>query len=242
MSTDFEGKLTYRDYVAHIFTGVIFNVFLLAALFPVLPDKWWEYDFNNEFIWSLAAIPILYLEGHFIHAINRFLLVAIPKWWFIFRVKCFRRKQEKGQVNANNDSILSKYSDKHYRIAAYRLRMEWYEKIFEKCKFLFFLFLSVRISGQKIVRKDKDGDLVKIAKTEMTIRYYVLSDFFKAVGCAALISLIVAACFCNCWAVGVMFAIIFLSRQRARYFSMLYVKYRYKKKDTEEEPIEKKNG
>ena len=168
MSTDLEGKLTYRDYVAHIFTGVIFNVFLLASLFPVLPDKWWEYDFNNELIWSLAAIPVLYLEGHFIHAINRFLLVAIPKWVFIFRVKCFRRKQEKGQKKANNDSILSKYSDKHYRIAAYRLRMEWYEKIFKKCKNKESIKYYEACHPKKRFEKGKEDEFLSIVPNQFT--------------------------------------------------------------------------
>ena len=188
MNTDFEGKLTYRDYVVHIFTGVIFNVFLLAALFPVLPDKWWEYDLQNEVVWSLVAIPILYLEGQFIHTINRAVMVDVFKNWFILRVKYLRRKQEKKHGNTNDDAV-SKYSKEHYRIAACNMRMEWHEKLYQKHKFWYFLLLSARISGQKVVKKDKLGDIVKTTKTELTTRYYILSDFFKGVCCAAVLVL-----------------------------------------------------
>ncbi len=243
MNTDFEGKLTYRDYVVHIFTGVIFNVFLLAALFPVLPDKWWEYDLQNEVVWSLVAIPILYLEGQFIHTINRAVMVDVFKNWFILRVKYLRRKQEKKHGNTNDDAV-SKYSKEHYRTAAYKRRMEWHERLYKKHKFWYFLLLSARISGQKVVKKDKLGDIVKTTKTELTTRYYILSDFFKGVCCAAVLVLPFVIWLHNWLVLGIMLFIILLSRQRARFYSMMYVRFRYKKKGTkkEQETDEKANS
>lgn len=232
MNTDFDGILTYRDYVAHIFTGVIFNVFLLAALFPVLPYKWWEYDLHNEVVWSLVAIPILYLEGQFIHTINRAVMVDVFKNWFILRVKYLRRKQEKKHGNTNDDAV-SKYSKEHYRTAAYKRRMEWHERLYKKHKFWYFLLLSARISGQKVVKKDKLGDIVKTTKTELTTRYYILSDFFKGVCCAAVLVLPFVIWLHNWLVLGIMLFIILLSRQRARFYSMMYVRFRYKKKDAE---------
>lgn len=83
MNTNFDGKLEYRDYVVHLFTGILLNVFLLAALFPALPDRWWEYDLPNEIIISLIAIPILFVEGHFLLAIDRLLFIEIPSWFFL---------------------------------------------------------------------------------------------------------------------------------------------------------------
>ena len=88
-----------------------------------------------------------------------------------------------------------------------------------------------------MVRKDKDGELVKNEMTELTTRHYVLSDFFKGVCCAAVFVLPFAIWFHNWLVLGVMLFIILLSRQRARFYSMMYVKHRYKKKDTEKTGI-----
>ena len=90
MSTNIGGKLEHRNYVVHVFTGILLNVFLLAALFPALPDRWWEYDLPNEIIISLIAIPILFLEGHFLLAIDRLLFIEIPIMVFL------HQKQEIG--------------------------------------------------------------------------------------------------------------------------------------------------
>lgn len=136
MNTDFEGKLTYRDYVVHIFTGVIFNVFLLAALFPVLPDKWWEYDLNNELIWTLVAIPILFLEGHLVLAIDRLVNVEIRKLYYILRVKYLRHKHKRKRKQLKNNTVNSNGYD---RIVAYRMRMRGYNNLFNKCGIRFFL-------------------------------------------------------------------------------------------------------
>lgn len=228
---NYKENLTYRDYVVHIFTGVLFNVFMLVALFPILPDKWWEYDLQNEVVWSLVAIPILYLEGHFILAINRLVMVVPLKWYYIILVKKSRKKQKNGKKTKYD--VPSKYAEEKDRVAAYKWRMDRHEEIYQKQKVRFFLFLSARIAGQKVVRKDKDGELTKNERTELTTRYYVLSDFFKGVNCSTCLVFFVAFFLFNWWAAGAMFIIHILSRQRARYFSMLYVKYRYKKKDTE---------
>ncbi len=40
MKDYYEGSLSYRDYVVHIFTGILFNVFLLAAIWKNLPPYW----------------------------------------------------------------------------------------------------------------------------------------------------------------------------------------------------------
>ncbi len=159
-------------------------------------------------------------------------MVDVFKNWFILRVKYLRRKQEKKHGNTNDDAV-SKYSKEHYRTAAYKRRMEWHERLYKKHKFWYFLLLSARISGQKVVKKDKLGDIVKTTKTELTTRYYILSDFFKGVCCAAVLVLPFVIWLHNWLVLGIMLFIILLSRQRARFYSMMYVRFRYKKKDAE---------
>lgn len=275
-------KLTYRDYIVHIFTGVIFNVFLLVVFWPLLPANWWQYDLQNSLIWSLAAIPILFLEGHFILAIDRFFMIELFKWRFICLVKRHRRKKEKLGTTTNKDSStgqeplsdstpdnkrlrallprnfvekhhhefseinctekeekeMAPNKEIHYRIAAYKLRMKWYDELYKQCKWLFLLLFSARISGQKVIRKDKDGPLVKTKKEEkkaLSTRYYVLSDFFKGICCASVIAGIISLCTANWWAAGAIFVVFVLSKQRERFYSMLYVKERYAKKKKEED-------
>lgn len=245
-------KLTYRDYVVHIFTGILFNVFLLVVFWPLLPANWWQYDLQNSLIWSLAAIPILFLEGHFILAIDRFFMIELFKWRFICLVKRHRRKKEKLGTTTNKDSHefseinctekeekgMAPNKEIHYRIAAYKLRMKWYDELYKQCKWLFLLLFSARISGQKVIRKDKDGPLVKTKKEEkkaLSTRYYVLSDFFKGICCASVIAGIISLCTANWWAAGAIFVVFVLSKQRERFYSMLYVKERYAKKKKEED-------
>ena len=228
MGVKMEDKLTYRDFVANIFTGVLFNIFLLGVLWEKLPLQWQEYKLHNEVILSLIAIPVLYLEGHFILAIDRFFFVEIPKFCFIFRVCYFRRylRKERQKPKQQTTNI-------HYRKVAYRLRRIFRKKILNKHKILFFIFLSPRISGQRVIREDKDGYLVKSIDAKKKIRsnrYYVKSDFFRGVCCAAIITGIIAACLYNWIAVGILAGVVVLSWMRARYYSWLYVKDRYKKK------------
>lgn len=238
-----EDKLTYRDFVANIFTGVLFNIFLLGVLWEKLPLQWQEYKLHNEVILSLIAIPVLYLEGHFILAIDRFFFVEIPKYYFICAV-LFSRKT-KNQVQSQEQEPV------HYRIEAYKKRIDWYKKLYKFPdedemkryniwkilinKILFFIFLSPRIYGQRVIREDKDGSLVKsidAKKKKRSSRYYVKSDFFRGVCCAAIITGIIAACLYNWIAVGILAGVVVLSWMRARFYSLQYVKDRYEKKQT----------
>ena len=229
MSANFDGNLTYRDYVVHIFSGILFNIFLLAALFE--PD--WllgmmSKNLRNEIVLSLIAIPILYVEGHFILAIDGLFMKEIFKWYFILLVKRFRHKQEKDMQNKAEYH----HSEEHYKIVAYKLRQRWYYTMYKKNKFWFFLLLSIRISGQKVIKRDTEGVLVKVKNEDEVLptRYYVLSDFFKGVCCAACIAFVVSLCVCNWLVTGVMLLVIILARQRTRHYSMLYVKNLYKKR------------
>ncbi len=242
MSTNFDGNLSYRDYIVHIFTGILFNLFMLGAFWYSLPPYWYEYEFPHELILSLLAIPVLFLEGHFILAINRLFLVVIPQEIFMYRV-WYRQYLRKKQVLCKNKAI----EDVHYKKVANRVRIRWYKKLYQKSfisKILFFLFFSNRILGQKIVREDKEGSLIETSDTKKEAasnRYYVLSDFFKGVGTAAFIALVFAVCQHNWKVVCILLGIIILAKQRARFFSMLYVKYKYVTTKIVEEVSEKEN-
>ena len=232
MNTNFDSALTYRDYVVHIFTGVLFNIFLVAALWPIIPADWRHYEFHNEIIMSLMAIPVLFLEGHLISAIDRLFMVVPFKWYFILLVKHLRHKQEKKYSRSTYNHKRTRDRE-HYRKVAYKLRLRWYDSLLHKHPIFFFLLFSPRILGQKVVRKDKDGILIKTSKKgkkEEAKRYYVLSDFFKGCITAAFIAMGIAFFTSNWFVFIAMVCIIVLSRQRTRYYSMLYVKYRYVKR------------
>lgn len=219
MNTDFDGKLNYRDYVVHISTGLLFDVFLLAAVYPKLPPDWWEYDLQNELIWSLVAIPVLFLEGHFLLAIDRLLFVEIPSWYFGLK--------NKKDDNLDNDEYPK--DEDSQDSAPYR---HWRMEKYENCKAFFYLLFGKRVMGQMDRRRVKNEMLVKTTKENnlrKAARYDILSDFFTGVGCAAWISLLIASLQTNWCIVGCMFAIIILSWLRCRFFSSMYVKYFYKK-------------
>lgn len=217
MTADFDEKLNYRDYVVHIFTGLLFDVFLLAAIYPILPSGWWKYDLLNELIWSLIAIPILFLEGHFLLAIDRLLFVEIPSWYFGLK--------NKKDDNVDNDE----YPDDEDGQAPAPYR-HWRMKKYENCKAFFCLFFGKRIMGQMDRRRVKNEVLVKTTEENnlrKAARYDILSDFFKGVGCAAWIALFVALFQANWCIVGCMFGIIVLSWLRCRFYSFMCVKYSY---------------
>lgn len=107
MTTNFKGELSYRDYVVHVFTGIIFNVFLMLALFMSdSTPKVLTTEIPNQIIISIIAIPILFLEGHFILAIDRLLFIEIPSWYFRLkeRKKAKRNNQIDYTMNENKDS------------------------------------------------------------------------------------------------------------------------------------------
>lgn len=228
MTTNFDGKLEYRDYVVHIFTGILFNVFLLAALWPTLPDGWWKYNLHNEIIISLIAIPILFFEGHLLLAIDRLLFIEIPTWFF-----CIKNKKSfpvSGQSNKNP-----------FRTAR--------KNLYEKRPAFFTLLFGKRIIGQKVIQKAKHPDYVKTTdqeKNSVLHRYYILSDFFKGVGCAAWIALIVALIQQNKIVLVIMAAVIILSWFRTRFYSSRYAKQYYIKKSdakpTSARPIHQNNS
>lgn len=266
MSTNFDGTLTYRDYVVHIFTGILFNVFLVAVFWLQLPSNWWEYELHNGFIWAVVAIPVLFLEGHLVLAVSRIIHFEFFKVDFILSVKRYRKKQKQEAKNErqspknNNQANLfpskfvkyhyeeivekndDEYNDEdanvgqeiHYRKAAFKLRVKWEENLWRQYRWLFFILFYARISGQKIIKKDKDGPIVKTTKEnklEVASRYYVLSDFFKGVCCASFIALIMAICAHRWWVVVTMLGIYILSWLRERCFSFLYVDKAYVKKE-----------
>lgn len=231
MSETLDSKLEYRDYVVHVFSGILFDVFLLTAIWPTLPLHWWEHELHNAVVWSIIAIPVLFLEGHFILAIDRFFFIEFPSW-------CFGLKKQK----KNNDGTVEKPSDDDDQESApYR---EAREIMYQKCKTLFYLLFGKRIIGQKIIRKKNVGPLVKIKnrdKENRARRYYVMSDFFKGVGFSAWTSIIVAFALQNWHAVVILGLVIVLAWLRCRFYSRLYVKSSYKKKcNGKEEAIENK--
>lgn len=221
MNTNFDGKLEYRDYVVHVFTGILLNVFLLAALFPTLPDRWWEYDLHNEIIVSLIAIPILFLEGHFILVIDRLLFIEIPSWFFLIK-------------NKKSVSVSGQPNKSPFRNAR--------KNLYEKHPSLFIILFGKRIIGQKVIQKTKHPDYVKTTdeeKLSVLHRYYILSDFFKGVGCAAWIALIVALTQQNWIVIVIMAVVIVLSWFRTRFYSSRYAKQYYvKKSDAKQTPAQ----
>ena len=220
MSANFDGNLTYRDYVVHIFSGILFNVFLLAALYTpdtILPDSLYEIiqklDFSGEIIFSIMAIPVLFLEGHFLLAIDRFLFIELPTWYF----DCKRNK--------NSEPDNQKDAENPYCTAR--------KQLYRKFKLLFHLLFTKRIIGQRIIKEVKENCiLVKSKKgSGSSRRYYVLSDFFKGCGFAAWIALFVAFAKHNWWCVAALGAVIVLAWLRCRFYSRLYVKNTYIKKN-----------
>jgi hypothetical protein len=220
MSANFDGNLTYRDYVVHIFSGILLNMFLLAALYTpgtILPNSLYEIiqklDFSGEIILSLMAIPILFLEGHFLLAIDRFLFVELPTWYL-------DRKRNKYSKPDNHETAVYSY---------YTVR----KQLYIKSKLLFYLLFTKRIVGQRIIKEVKGNcKLVKSQKDSgLSRRYYVLSDFFKGCGLAAWIALFVAFANHNWWCVATLGAVIVLAWLRCRFYSRLYVKEKYKKKE-----------
>lgn len=231
MSETLDGKLEYRDYVVHIFSGILSDVFLLTAFWPTLPPHWWEQELHNAVVWSIIAIPVLFLEGHFIMAIDRFLFIELPSW-------CFDLKKQKKKSKGTDEKM---FDGDNQVSAPYRKARE---KLYQKCKILFHLLFGKRVIGQKIIRKEKVGPLVKIKKEDkesQTGRYYAMSDFFKGVGLSAWIAVVVAFALQNWRAVVVLCVVIVLAWLRCRFYSRLYVKYRYKKKgDGKKEAVENK--
>ncbi len=219
MKTNFDGELNYRDYVVHIFSAILFNVFLFLALKPSIPPCLWDLELHNELILTLVAIPILFLEGHFLLAIDRFLFVELFSWMFNSKNKASSIKKDE---NEDYEDPSDKYDQE---LAPYRsAREHLYDKY--KCKVLFYLLFGKRIIGQSIIREKKYGFWKAGTKNEKKrLRYDALSDFFKGVGCGAWIALIVAFTQKNWYAVAVLFGIIVLAWLRCRFYSMLYVKY-----------------
>lgn len=216
MKDYYDESLSYRDYVVHIFTGILFNLFLLAAVWTILPPNWWEYELHNEILLLLIAIPVFFLEGHFILAIDRFLFMEFFSWLLHLINRKIRKKQDiKEEEQSDEDESSSNKKER--------------EELYGKCEKFFYLLFAKRVIGQKIILKvDKKK---KLEKTPANIcRYDMLSDFFKGVGCAAWIALFMALFVCNWCIAGCMLAVIVLSWLRCRYYSWLYVKNAYSEK------------
>lgn len=219
METGFDGKIAYRDYVVHFFTGVLFNFFLLLVFYPIygIPKIFTE-DIPNELIVSIIAIPILFLEGHFLSAIDRLLFMELPSWIY------------------EKNNTISSAEGKLFRRSFKDARKKWYKK----CPVFFIILFGKRITGQKTIREIKNEEELVINKNEenkvLVQRYYVLSDFFKGVGCAAWIAFIIAvvqlfrfATLLSWVILGILLMVILLSWFRCRFYSKLYVRYYYKK-------------
>ena len=129
MKTNFNGALNYRDYVVHIFSGILFNVFLILALTPSLTPCFWTFGISNEIILSLLAVPIMFLEGHFLLAIDRFFFVEFPSW--IFSLNKGTHSTEKNACE-DDEHPLDAFGQVN---ALYR---EAREQLYGKCKFLFW--------------------------------------------------------------------------------------------------------
>lgn len=228
------GKLEYRDYVVHVFTGILLNLFLLAACRNSFPWHLLMRNLPNQIILSLIAIPVLFLEGHFLLAIDRFFFIDFPSW--IYEIK--DKKTTKG-TNAGNAT--EGQDEEEQEPASYRMARE---NLYDKCKGIFILLFGKRIIGRKTIRERKDGPLVKTKKDDkknLAKRYYVLSDFFKGVGLSAWIALIVA-CTQKDWPiVAALGIVIVLAWLRCRFCSMLYVKYHYAKKKIEQKETMRRN-
>ncbi len=227
MSASFDGNLTYRDYVVHIFTGILFNVFLVAALYtpdtvlpPAISDILQKLDATTEIILSLAAIPVLFIEGHFLLAFDRFLFVEFPTWW----CKC---KKNRDYAPDDQNTPAKPYYAARKRL--YQNNWLFFQLLFEK-----------RVVGQRIIKEvDEDCTLVKNQKeSALSRRYYVLSDFFKGCGTSAWIALVVAVFKHNWWCVGVLGGIIVFAWLRCRFYSKLYMRKRYVKKGEEKNVAE----
>lgn len=224
MSASFDGNLTYRDYVVHIFTGILFNVFLMPALYtpdtvlpPAISETLKELDTTTEIILSLVSIPILFIEGHFLLAFDRFLFVEFPTWW----CDC----KENSDYEPDNQNAPAK----PYYAARKRL--------YGNSRLLFHLLFTKRVVGQRIIKED--CTLVKNQKdSSLSSRYYVLSDFFKGCGTSAWIALVVAVFKHNWWCVVVLGVIIIFAWLRCRFYSRLYMGSRYVKKGSEQEEEE----
>ena len=153
----------------------------------------------------------MFLEGHFLLAIDRLLFIEIPSWFF--RIKNKNSVPESDQPNK-----------KPFRDAR--------ENLYEKYPFLFTVLFGKRIIGQKVIQKAKHPDYVKTTdqeKISILHRYYILSDFFKGVGCAAWIALIVALTQQNWIVVVIMAVVIVLSWFRTRFYSSRYAQQYYVK-------------
>lgn len=227
MSAGFDGNLSYRDYVVHIFTGILFNVFLVAAFYTpdtILPhsisDILQKLDATTGIILSLVAIPILFLEGHFLLQIDRFLFLELPTW--LLECKEYRCSG----TDCQNDDINNKTKEKPY----YALR----KQLYEKHRLLFHLLFTKRVAGQRIIKESKKG--IKLVETKdkdkksYSTRYYELSDFFKGCGAAAWISLVFACIKHNWWCAAILGVVIVLSWLRCRCYSKLYVANCFEKK------------
>ena len=205
MSTNFDGKLTYRDYVVHIFTGILFDVFLILALNPPLGEYCYALDTSNEIILSLIAIPILFLEGHFLLAIDRLFFVEIPTW--IFRKTKVSFRDAKTKLFERHRFLFILLFGK--RILGQKIILE--------------------------IEQSEKSPLFDPDIANNSHRYYILSDFFKGEGCAAWIALIVSFVQCNCFAIVILLVVVVLSWFRARFYSRMYVKSCLAKNDIEKE-------
>ena len=172
MNTIYDGELNYRDYVVHIFTGVLFNVFLFLALRPSLSPWIFTLDIPNELILTLVAIPVMFLEGHFLLAFDRFIFVEFPSW-------VFGLKERRNADGKNTNVTIENQSEGDDQVSApYR---EFRDNLFKhRCKLPFYLLFGKRIIGQTIICEEKYESLMETGfeDEKKCSRYYVLSDFF----------------------------------------------------------------
>ena len=210
MGTIIDNQLTYRDNVVHIFTGILFNVFMAVAYCNNISSNLWEIELKNEIILSFLAIPVFFLEGHLLLAIDRIFFIDIPRTYFLL-------KSRKMDTNTDTEEIY---------LTARR-------NFYNKHSFLFKLLCGKRIIGQKVIQEKENNLDLKTKRednAELCSRYYILSDFFKGCGISAWIALIVACVKHNWWAVIIFSVLLFLLRQRCSFYSSSYVKNKYAKK------------
>ena len=89
-----DSKLTYRDTLTLVFVSIITDVFILFSLRSIVNWEWlMSCDTKNTCIIGIISIPLLYLEGHLIYALDNLFFIELLSQKFRFKLyncKCTR--------------------------------------------------------------------------------------------------------------------------------------------------------
>ena len=161
MSIDF----TYRDYITLIFNGILLNLSLvfIFGLDNLRDNEILQFLINNQIIGASIALPVVFLEGHLLLALDKILFEIIPEQ---IRLKLFL----KGGLFR-----MLFYSIFWCRI--YGQKLYYHRTILDKND-----DLLKSNKGSSIVDKIQNKMKKKTDKRIKTSsRYYCFSDFFKGV-------------------------------------------------------------